>query len=386
MSAVAFAMLAFSACDDSSSASSDETGTSSSSVETSDLDESSSSVDKKSSGNESTEKDKSSSSVKGSEPVEVSSSSAKETKNSSDSKSSSSVKSGESSSSNKGKSSSSVNSSSSNNQSSSSVKSSSSSVKQSSSSVASSSSEYVPFDHSKAFDGTLWRKGAYKSFVDERNDREYYYVQIDGKKCLKYSETNRCLSTKDTSISVMAENLNVGEMVRGFKDQKDDSKIERYCYDNDTTNCDRYGGLYQWAEMMGFNDSCNTKSCAHLIQENHQGICPNGWRLLTYDDFYIIVNSNGNTHGVEGVRSTFGFGGYNTTGFSLVGAGMRITPMGGGGFKELNETAYWFYPTENSYKDYATADDGYMKKEKKYMNKNVLYKETGASVRCVLDE
>ena len=386
MSAVAFAMLAFSACDDSSSASSDETGTSSSSVETSDLDESSSSVDKKSSGNESTEKDKSSSSVKGSEPVEVSSSSAKETKNSSDSKSSSSVKSGESSSSNKGKSSSSVNSSSSNNQSSSSVKSSSSSVKQSSSSVASSSSEYVPFDHSKAFDGTLWRKGAYKTFVDERNNREYYYLQIDGKKCLEYSETDRCLSTKDTSISVMAENLNVGEMVRGFKDQKDDSKIERYCYDNDTTNCDRYGGLYQWAEMMGFNDSCNTKSCAHLIQENHQGICPNGWRLLTYDDFYIIVNSNGNTHGVEGVRSTFGFGGYNTTGFSLVGAGMRITPMGGGGFKELNETAYWFYPTENSYKDYATADDGYMGKDEKYMNKNVLYKETGASVRCVLDE
>ena len=386
VSAVAFAMLAFSACDDSSSASSDETGTSSSSVETSDLDESSSSVDKKSSGNESTEKDKSSSSVKGSEPAEVSSSSAKETKDSSDSKSSSSVKSGDSSSSNKDKSSSSVNSSSSNNQSSSSVKSSSSSVKQSSSSVASSSSEYVPFDHSKAFDGTLWRKGAYKTFVDERNNREYYYLQIDGKKCLKYSETNRCLSTKDTSISVMAENLNVGEMVRGFKDQKDDSKIERYCYDNDTTNCDRYGGLYQWAEMMGFNDSCNTKSCAHLIQENHQGICPNGWRLLTYDDFYIIVNSNGNTHGVEGVRSTFGFGGYNTTGFSLVGAGMRITPMGGGGFKELNETAYWFYPTENSYKDYATADDGYMGKDEKYMNKNVLYKETGASVRCVLDE
>lgn len=52
----------------------------------------------------------------------------------------------------------------------------------------------------------------------------------------------------------------------------------------------------------------------------------------------------------------------------------------------LNETAYWFYPTENSYKDYATADDGYMGKDEKYMNKNVLYKETGASVRCVLDE
>ena len=379
VSAVAFAMLAFSACDDSSSASGDETGTSSSSVETSDLDESSSSVDKKSSGNESTEKDKSSSSVKGSEPAEVSSSSAKETKNSSDSKSSSSIKSGDSSSSKKDVSSSSVSSSSSEKQSSSSVGSSSSSEKQSSSSVASSSSEYVPFDHSKAFDGTLWRKGAYKTFVDERNNREYYYLQIDGKKCLKYSETNRCLSTKDTSISVMAENLNVGEMVRGFKDQKDDSKIERYCYDNDTANCDRYGGLYQWAEMMGFNDSCNTKSCAHLIQENHQGICPNGWRLLTYDDFYIIVNSNGNQDGVKGTRSTFGFGGSNDTGYSLVGAGYNWQHT----FTRMNESTYWHYPQEGTLGD-NTSFVGCQSRTETTLCSQSTYKTNGFSVRCVI--
>ena len=319
----------------------------------------------------------------------MSSSSAKETKNSSDSKSSSSVKSGESSSSNKGKSSSSVNSSSSNNQSSSSVKSSSSSVKQSSSSVASSSSEYVPFDHSKAFDGTLWRKGAYKTFVDERNNREYYYLQIDGKKCLKYSETNSCLSTKDTSISVMAENLNVGEMVRGFKDQKDDSKIERYCYDNDTTNCDRYGGLYQWAEMMGFNDSCNTKSCAHLIQENHQGICPNGWRLLTYDDFYIIVNSNGNQDGVKGTRSTFGFGGSNDTGYSLVGAGVRALRNGVYSFEQLNEFTVWYYPREISVDGVVYPTGGHTSRTDTYTYGKDTYNYTkleGFSIRCVLNE
>ena len=373
------AFFALSACDDSSSASSDETGTSSSSVETSDLDESFSSIDKKSSGNESTEKDKSSSSVKGSEPVEVSGSSAKETNVSSDSKSSSSIKSGDSSSSSKDKSSSSVSSSSS-------VKSSSSSsVKQSSSSVASSSSEYVPFDHSKAFDGTLWRKGAYKTFVDERNNREYYYLQIDGKKCLEYSETDRCLSTKDTSISVMAENLNVGEMVRGFKDQKDDSKIERYCYDNDTTNCDRYGGLYQWAEMMNLPFECNSKSCADSIKPNHKGICPDGWRLLTYDDFYIIVNSNGNTHGVEGVRSTFGFGGFNTTGFSLVGAGLR---KDNGQFSQLNDITLWYYPAE-------LVDNGnvYPKSGSTTYSGTAFYPENhgnytklaGFSVRCAKD-
>ena len=379
VSAVAFAMLAFSACDDSSSASSDETGTSSSSVETSDLDESSSSVDKKSSGNESTEKDKSSSSVKGSEPVEVSSSSSKETKDSSDSKSSSSVKTSDSSSSNKDKSSSSVNSSSSNKQSSSSVKSSSSSVKQSSSSVASSSSEYVPFDHSKAFDGTLWRKGAYETFVDKRNDRKYYYLQVDGKDT----------AGKAASIKVMAENLNVGEMVRGFKDQKDDSKIERYCYDNDTTNCDRYGGLYQWAEMMNLPFECNSKSCADSIKPNHKGICPDDWRLLNYNDFYIIVNSNGNTHSVEGVRSTYGFGGYNTTGYSLIGAGVRALRNGVYSFEQLNEFTVWYYPREISVDGVVYPTAGHTSRTDTYMYGKDTYNYTkleGFSVRCVLNE
>ena len=321
VSAVAFAMLAFSACDDSSSASSDETGTSSSSVETSDLDESSSSVDKKSSGNESTEKDKSSSSVKGSEPVEVSSSSAKETKNSSDSKSSSSVKSGDSSSSKKDVSSSSVSSSSSEKQSSSSVGSSSSSVKRSSSSVASSSS-FVKQDYTSP-------NLSYGVF--EYEQRKYKYLTVTGK------DTNN----KAATINVMAENLNVGIMVDGSENQSDNSKVERYCYNNDTTKCLNYGGLYQWAEMMGFNDSCNTKSCAHLIQENHQGICPDGWRLLTYNDFYIVVHADGNDAGVKGVRST-PFGGLNYTGYSLIGAGY----LWNYGFKNLNEATYWHYPEE----------------------------------------
>ena len=377
--AVLAAFFALSACDDSSSASSDETGVSSSSVETSDLDESSSSVDKKSSGNESTEKDKSSSSVKGSEPVEVSSSSAKETKDSSDSKSSSSIKSGDSSSSKKDVSSSSVNSSSSNKQSSSSVKSSSSSVKQSSSSVTSSSSEYVPFDHSKAFDGTLWRKGAYETFVDKRNDRKYYYLQVDGKDT----------AGKAASIKVMAENLNVGEMVRGFKDQKDDSKIERYCYDNDTTNCDRYGGLYQWAEMMNLPFECNSKSCADSIKPNHKGICPDDWRLLNYNDFYIIVNSNGNTHSVEGVRSTYGFGGYNTTGYSLIGAGVRALRNGVYSFEQLNEFTVWYYPREISVDGVVYPTAGHTSRTDTYMYGKDTYNYTkleGFSVRCVLNE
>ena len=363
------AFFALSACDDSSSASSDETGVSSSSVESPDssVTLSGASAESNGSSDENMGKDNSSSSFKGSEPVEVSSSSTKETKVSSDSKSSSSIKSGDSSSSKKDVSSSSVNSSSS-------VKSSSSSsVKQSSSSsndVQSSSSKQNPW----GTDAEWWpfscnAHGGCLEFTDKRNSRTYKYLKFDGKDT----------SGKNATIYAMVENLNVGEMVRGFKDQKDDSKIERYCYDNDTLNCHYYGGLYQWAEMMGFNDSCNTKSCAHLIQENHQGICPDGWRLLTYDDFYIIVNSNENTHGVEGVRSAFGFGGYNTTGFSLVGAGYNWQHT----FTQMNESTYWHYPQEGTLGD-NTSFVGCQSRTETTLCSQSTYKTNGFSVRCVM--
>ena len=246
-------------------------------------------------------------------------------------------------------------------------KSSSSSITPKSSSSLSSSSEYVPFDHSKAFDGTLWRAGAYKTFIDTRNGREYYYLEMDA---------------NGKSLKVMAENLNVGDMVKGYKNQQDDSKIERYCYDNDTTNCDRYGGLYQWAEMMQLPSECNTKSCADLIQENHQGICPNGWRLMTAADFEFIIRSNGNKDGVEGTRSTFGFGGYNTTGFSLVGAGSNWEHS----FGYLNDATYWFYPEESSENPNLYAFSSSQGRNEKYNPMDQVDKIHGFSVRCVMVE
>ena len=363
VSAVAFAMLALSACDDSSSASSDETGTSSSSVESPDssVTLSGASAESNGSSNENMEKNKSSSSEN------KSSSSAKETKNSSDSNSSSSVKTGDSSSSKKDVSSSSATSSSS-------VKSSSSSsVKQSSSSsndVQSSSSKQNPW----GTDAEWWpfscnAHGGCLEFTDKRNGRTYKYLKFDGKDT----------SGKNATIYAMVENLNVGEMVRGFKDQKDDSKIERYCYDNDTLNCHYYGGLYQWAEMMNLPFECNSKSCADSIKPNHQGICPDGWRLLTYNDFYIIVNSNGNTHGVEGVRSAFGFGGYNTTGFSLVGAGYNWQHT----FTRMNESTYWHYPQEGTLGD-NTSFVGCQSRTETTLCSQSTYKTNGFSVRCVI--
>ena len=347
--AVLAAFFALSACDDSSSASSDETGTSSSSVETSDLDESSSSVDKKSSGNESTEKDKSSSSVKGSEPVEVSSSSAKETKDSSDSKSSSSVKSGDSSSSNKDNSSSSVSSSSSKITDYTGVECETigSTYRDGRTGIryvcgedykykvwvpeeSSSSGPYEPFDQTLPL--KKFKEERYKTFTDSRNDRVYYYLTIMGK-----DEDG----VKDT-IDVMAQNLNIADVtLKAGENMTDDTKIERYCYNDDTTKCDRYGGLYQWAEMMGFNDSCNTKSCADLIRPNHQGICPKGWRLMTRHDFEVARSST--EYGVYGLRSEYNFTGNNESGLSLTGSGRYFYQER---YEYIDDSFFMFYPKE----------------------------------------
>ena len=197
--------------------------------------------------------------------------------------------------------------------------------------VESSSSEYVPYNHEKCLAGN-WNISTddYKTFTDTRNGRSYYYYTAVSSKTGK-------------SVTVMAENLNVGEMVLGENDQNDDAKIERYCYNNDTTYCDEFGGLYQWAEMMQLPSRCNTESCADLIQENHRGICPEGWRLFTWDDYVIIRQYNDEfDHGVEGLRSQC-FNGYNTSGFSLIGGGERTLD---GRFESLSDYALWFYPKE----------------------------------------
>ena len=237
----------------------------------------------------------------------------------------------------------------------------------------SSSSEYVPFDHSQTLAGAYKvGENAYKQFTDTRNGRSYYYITITSDYTGK-------------SVTVMAENLNIGKMVPGAENQNDDNEIERYCYNNDTTKCDEFGGLYQWAEMMQLPSRCNTESCSDLIQENHQGICPDDWRLMTYNDFFIAWHAETNEYGIEGVRSMYGFNGYNSSGLSLVDAGLTTKK---GEFSKLNQTIFFAYPQEHVvdsvsyvYSSYISgitdhaprSDDGDLKID-------------GYSVRCVMVE
>ena len=240
--------------------------------------------------------------------------------------------------------------------------------------VESSSSEYVPFDHKKTLaNSSKVGEGAYKQFTDPRNGRSYYYITI----------TSTRKETKGKSVTVMAENLNIGEMVLGENNQNDDAKIERYCYNNDTTKCDEFGGLYQWAEMMQLPSRCNTESCSDLIQENHRGICPEGWRLFTWDDYEIVRGYDDKfDDGIKGLRSTYGFRGTNQSGFSLTGAGLK---MKNGKFENLEDAIYLYFPEEHDYDfmNYAHVGSVAAFSNDAPTRKNGDVKVLGLSVRCV---
>ncbi len=76
----------------------------------------------------------------------------------------------------------------------------------------------------------------------------------------------------------MARNLNVTHDANG-------NAISRYCYDNNETYCDLYGGLYTWQSVMNGEGSSNT------IPSNVQGICPTGWHLPSNSEWNVLVNN-----------------------------------------------------------------------------------------------
>ncbi|MCF8234645.1 MAG: hypothetical protein K9G67_06695 [Bacteroidales bacterium] len=68
----------------------------------------------------------------------------------------------------------------------------------------------------------------------------------------------------------MAENLNIGTQINHDEDQTDNGIIEKYCQYDNADQCEIYGGLYLWHELMQYV----TDSAA-------QGICPEGWHIPT---------------------------------------------------------------------------------------------------------
>ena len=175
-------------------------------------------------------------------------------------------------------------------------------------------------------------------FIDERDGKKYKYTEIG------------------TQVW-MAENLNYE--IAGSR-----------CYDNDSTNCEKCGKLYNWF-------TATTKE-----------ICPEGWRLPNNDDWNTLERTvGGYKEATTKLTARSGWKncsslGYDCTddyGFSALACGCALYSRYGYNFNNLGSGGYFWSSTKNASYDDLAYDyspgslhfDG---------NKQSLY-----SVRCIRD-
>lgn len=186
----------------------------------------------------------------------------------------------------------------------------------------------------------------------------------------------------------LKENLKVGTMIPGSQNQSNNSIIEKYCYNNEPDSCTKYGGLYQWNEMMQYT-----------TQQGSQGICPPGWHLPTDEEWKVLEGAVDSQYGIgdstwdylgyrgfdagTNLKTTSGWcGSSNGTdlfGFSGLPGGYRTVD---GGFNNVDVIGHWWTSTEGSYGAWARYlycfDPGV------YLG-HYLAKEFGFSVHCLRD-
>ncbi|MFH0735274.1 MAG: FISUMP domain-containing protein [bacterium] len=180
----------------------------------------------------------------------------------------------------------------------------------------------------------------------------------------------------------LKENLNIGTKINGGVEQTNNSIIEKYCYNNTQANCTTYGGLYQWAEAVQYqNGATNTTSPSPAFTGNVQGICPTGWHIPKKTEFQTLKSTVGNiSNALKAIGQGTGSGaGTNTSGFSALLAGYRTSS---GGFSDLGKyTDIWSTTVINPTNVYDL--------ELYYSDNGVYYasygKVNGLSVRCVKD-
>jgi uncharacterized protein (TIGR02145 family) len=164
-------------------------------------------------------------------------------------------------------------------------------------------------------------------FIDARDDKEYNTVQIG----------NQCW---------MRQDLNYGTRIDAATEQTNNSILEKYCYNNIESNCDLYGGIYQWGELVQYlNGASNSSYWNPVPTGNVQGICPSGWHIPTIDEFSTLMNFLGG-EGVAGGKmkepgtvhwASPNTGATNSSGFTGLPGGM----WGPGYFYGQNVYAYY---------------------------------------------
>ncbi|MBI9039679.1 MAG: hypothetical protein JEY97_16235 [Bacteroidales bacterium] len=186
----------------------------------------------------------------------------------------------------------------------------------------------------------------------------------------------------------LKENLNIGTMINGNEEMTENGVIEKYCYDNNITNCETYGGLYQWNEMMQYT-----------TKQGVQGICPIGWHTPTDEEWKILEGTVDSQYPVgdpiwnqtgtrgydagEKLKSTTGWysggNGTNDFGFTALPGGHRNSV---GNFNMLTSDDSFWSSSEGSINNAwgRALHYGY-----DGIHRNLNTKAEGFSVRCLQD-
>ena len=222
------------------------------------------------------------------------------------------------------------------------------------------------------YDGTIWSSVELNwtcgnLLIDDRNGEVYNTIKI-GDQCW------------------MAENLNMGTRIDGENNQTNNSIIEKYCYDDSETNCNTYGGLYLWDEIMQY-----------VTTEGTQGICPLGWHIptdlewCTLENYVDAGSVSCSTTGYRGIDAggnlketgtthwyTPNTGATNSSGFTALAGGFKSITF----YRERRGRGYFWSSTENSYNDVWVRTIYYMGQGIDRYNYPKLY---SYSVRCLKD-
>ena len=188
----------------------------------------------------------------------------------------------------------------------------------------------------------------------------------------------------------MAENLNYGIRINNEvnKNQTNNGIDEKYCYDDDESYCDTYGGLYQWPEVMSYS-----------IQEGVRGLCPEGWHIPTDIEWIHLENYFGMENPEayqQGWRDSGEVGNKlkSTTGWTADGNGnnssrLYVLPAGfsydDANFYNILFNSYFWTSTEYN----GNPDDAAWARTFHFSrigsNRGAPIQKQGFSVRCVLE-
>ena len=126
----------------------------------------------------------------------------------------------------------------------------------------------------------------------------------------------------------MAANLDYGQQINSSTSQRDNCIVEKYCYNDNPSNCTASGGRYQWDEVMTYQSV-----------EASQGICPPGWHLPIETEWTTLFNNFINSGFAGNALKATGYSGFNAI---LVGfQGFNMMWKYGPNDPVLRSTLYW---------------------------------------------